>query len=334
MAVDKLGAFSFLFVAVIFVTYAGVAKLQYDKIEKDTYRLQILSTRCFMCLPLYTIFLYLSLLEPHLYEAMMILVTFFEGYTFYCFFTFLVVNMGGPTETVRVMKQKNQELCCTKYCCSFCQCYSEDKVKFYKTAAFWMWHFVVSRTIIIILATIGFYSYTDAGHVVFIALSVLAFAFLVVAFSSLVNLYENVYEHCTNINGIFKLMLLKTSVGLIAGLGIVENFMVLAGSHYQPTGNNDDDDTDMTQRAYCLLMLIIFVVMSILFGPIFSQKIGRPQIMYDAEQYIDWKGESKPSFSRFWYDLLSFRDVYAVMVLKENPLIDDDVERSDKHNTM
>ena len=34
MAVDKLGAFSFLFVAVIFVTYAGVAKLQYDKIEK------------------------------------------------------------------------------------------------------------------------------------------------------------------------------------------------------------------------------------------------------------------------------------------------------------
>jgi hypothetical protein len=61
---------------------------------------------------------------------------------------------------------------------------------------------------------------------------------------------ENVFEHCTNLFGVVKLILLKISVGAIVVQGLVESFLYSSG-----TSPFKDDDTydseEKTLRAYC-----------------------------------------------------------------------------------
>lgn len=69
-----------------------------------------------------------------------------------------------------------------------------------------------------------------------------------------VMLDENVFEHCLNLFGIVKLLLLKVSVGAIVVQGLIESFVYSSGaSPYK------DDDVfsaeDKTLRAYCELLI-------------------------------------------------------------------------------
>jgi hypothetical protein len=61
---------------------------------------------------------------------------------------------------------------------------------------------------------------------------------------------ENVFEQCTNLFGVVKLILLKISVGAIVVQGLVESFLYTSG-----TSPFKDDDTydaeEKTLRAYC-----------------------------------------------------------------------------------
>lgn len=58
------------------------------------------------------------------------------------------------------------------------------------------------------------------------------------------------FEHCTNLFGILKLLLLKVSVGVIVLQGLIESFVFSSGaSPYQ--GDDEYDAEDKTLRAYC-----------------------------------------------------------------------------------
>ena len=54
--------------------------------------------RCAICIPLYSLFLYISLLEPAAFPVFEIFITFVEGMSLNAFFTLLVLNIGGPGE--------------------------------------------------------------------------------------------------------------------------------------------------------------------------------------------------------------------------------------------
>ena len=61
---------------------------------------------------------------------------------------------------------------------------------------------------------------------------------------------ENVFEHCTNLFGVVKLVLLKVSVGAIVVQGLAENFLYSSGT--SPYHDDDRYDAeDKTLRAYC-----------------------------------------------------------------------------------
>ena len=74
--------------------------------------------------------------------------------------------------------------------------------------------------------------------------------FLIKIFYTLTNTDENVFEHCTNLFGVVKLILLKVSVGAIVIQGLAESFLYSSG-----TSPFKDDDAynaeDKTLRAYC-----------------------------------------------------------------------------------
>lgn len=57
--------------------------------------------------------------------------------------------------------------------------------------------------------------HTYIGTKIAMFLSVISFLFVVRGFGSLVSFYENIMESSTNINGTYKLMLMKVSVGAI-----------------------------------------------------------------------------------------------------------------------
>ena len=64
---------------------------------------------------------------------------------------------------------------------------------------------------------------------------------------------ENVFEHCTNLFGVVKLILLKVSVGAIVLQGLIESFLYSSGS--SPYGDDDRlDAEEKTLRAYCTYM--------------------------------------------------------------------------------
>lgn len=324
MTVSVIVLVSVLFFLFPWVTFYFLVRSQHSMVEHETYRLQVLSTRTAFCLPVYATFLYAALLEPKIYEALLVIISFVEGYTFYCFTTLLVVNMGGPTETVRAMKQRNDSLCCTKYCCSICQCWSEDKTKFYRGAVSAMWHFWITRTAIVLLGTFAYYTGTDIGHIVYVVFTLVAAVMLLWALSGLINLYENIYSHAVNINGIGKVFLLKCSVGMITLLEIVANFIIVTGGKISPPGNNDDDNTDMTQRSYAALMLLIFCALSIVTFNFFAAKITAPRILYNTSEIDSGMDKFTVTMSKFLCDIFSFRDVYGILKLKDEPLLEND----------
>jgi len=61
---------------------------------------------------------------------------------------------------------------------------------------------------------------------------------------------ENVYEHCINLYGVLKLVLLKATVGLIVVQGLIESILYSSGS---VTYESDDtySGEQKALRAYC-----------------------------------------------------------------------------------
>lgn len=84
---DVLG---FLFACISFVAYYKIVQEQFTHFKRSTSRIQILSTRTALFLPIYVILMCTALVRPRSFQAVQVLIAVTEGYSFYCFFVLLV----------------------------------------------------------------------------------------------------------------------------------------------------------------------------------------------------------------------------------------------------
>jgi hypothetical protein len=208
----------------------------------------------------------LSLLYPRIFYALKIPVAFFEGYSFYCFFALIVENLGGPNRTVKLLINKEKDLCC------HCLC-PANKEKFYLRTLSSEWHFVFTRTAIVFISTVFYYFEMKK---IFLLLQIFAFLILSNGIMSILNLYENVLNESKNINGVFKFFVLKFAVGLMVVQGFFVEYIIATKQrqihdvlkptlHYQPE--------DRAIRIFCFVTLLEYALLSICMYFAFSSEM-------------------------------------------------------------
>jgi len=291
------------------IAYLLIFWTQYSKLDSENQRLTVLSTRTALFLPLYAILMYISLCAPIIYVAMTVPITMIEGYSFYCFFTMIVTNLGGPEATVNFMRQSGKGLLCCTCCCP------TEQVAFYKKATWALFHFFFTRSILIFLSAICFYSDKTVGKALYVVFSLVSFGVLIYGLGCLVLLYENVFSNCKNLFGIMKLLLLKFSVGMIVLEGLIEQFLVLANA----APYNDDSlftTEEKAQRGYCALVLLEFAVVSVVYFYAYSYKITAPP----ANSSGKTNNFENLTLCGFVCEIMSFRDVFGLLTYTEGDL--------------
>jgi hypothetical protein len=305
--VSFLNGFSIFICVTMWFLYFLVVNKQHGYITPETYRLQVLSSRCGLCLPVYGLIVLISLVYPESFFALEVVVSVFEGYSFYCFFAFVVTNLGGPESAVKIMKDNGKPLCVPTYCCNCC-C-PEDRTDVYNKTLWNEWHFVFSRTIIVLIATIFKGTGTKTGKQLFVILSVIAFFVLVNGVMSVVNFYENVMNDCANLKGIMKFLIIKVSVGLLVFQTIVTEGVI----EFNKVSLHTTDEFDKDDRA---LRLTLFVSMCEYFilGLCMYFAFGAQM---EPSQHLKLKNttgiEVKKTVLEFWLDILKFHDVFNTL---------------------
>ena len=142
---------------------------------------------------------------------------------------------------------------------------------------------------------------------------------------------ENVLKESENINGVGKILLIKTSVSILAILSIVEGFVAEFGGGYRALGDNSSHMEEATKRAYCkdslassvtilisdfsnvllysigALMLLIFDFQAILAMPVFFQKMTPNNSTYNR-----YKEESF-TFCRYLSEVFRLFDIRGLL---------------------
>jgi hypothetical protein len=163
---------------------------KYRKVE--TYRLQVLSTRVALFLPLYAFFILISLLVPESFQVLEILISIAEGLSFYSFFALIVENLGGPLETVKYMKLQDKDLFLS---CNKCFCPSDFYI-FFNRVKMALFHTLVTRSVVVLFMSISYsleYKYGKRAKNLNIILSVVSFFFVANGFGSLVLFCKYLY---------------------------------------------------------------------------------------------------------------------------------------------
>jgi len=319
MTKDRLGLVTIPFLLVTIISFLLVFYWQYNKLDNENNRLVIISTRLALFLPFYGILIYISLAIPVLYLAFEVPTAIIEGYSFYTFFVLMVVNLGGPNETVNYLNASNKPL--LFYCCC-----PSDKKKFYQNACWNVFHFLFTRVVVVLLSVICSYAALANGNKIAKLLSVLfalvALIQLIYGVASVVNLYEDVYSNLKNLNGVLKVFLLKISVGLITIQGIIVECLVeFGGNPYQ--SNSNYSAADRLQRNFCALILIEFTIMAGIYLWAFGSPVTAPSTPY--LKYIASKNNiqrnDKPTFCWFLCEVLRFSDVFGTLNLEEDASI-------------
>jgi hypothetical protein len=172
---DSLEATGVILFLIILAAFLVVVFVQYYRQEPGTERLVILNVRTALFLPLYSLFMFISLCEPRALAALNVLITIVEGYSFYAFYTLIVTNLGGPTKAVEAFKGTGKQLCC---CNSWCPA---EHVVFYKKTTWALFHLLFTRTGFMILSAIAFYSGSTAGKALYAILSLVSSVILIYA---------------------------------------------------------------------------------------------------------------------------------------------------------
>ncbi len=167
MAVDALAGVGFAFFILTVFAYIIIVWRAYANLRQETEKLTVLVVRLAMFLPLYSFFIYIGLNAPHALDALNVPIAVVEGYSFYCFFALIVYNLGGPAATVQYFKDSGKPLMCCNSCCP------ADHLQYYKKATWAMFHLIVTRVIVLLLAAIASYAGTKAGNAVFALLSLI-----------------------------------------------------------------------------------------------------------------------------------------------------------------
>eukprot|EP01033_Poteriospumella_lacustris_P017368 gene17368-12418_t len=171
MAVDKLAGTGAIFFLITLAGFLIVVGVQYRNMTAANERLTILISRTAMFLPLYSFFMLISLAAPRALGAMQIPIAFVEGYSFYCFLSVLVENLGGPAKAVEAL-QDRPLICCTSQC-------PTEPDKLYNKVVWAVFWFVSLRPVVVIIGAICEYSESNGAKVAYLLFSLVAFAILV-----------------------------------------------------------------------------------------------------------------------------------------------------------
>lgn len=172
---DDIVVAAVIFWLIITAVYIAVFFIQYWRQENGAERLVTLNVRTALFLPFYALFMFISAVEPNALAAVNIPITLMEGYSFYCFYTMIVTNLGGPSKAVHAFQSSGKELACCK------GCFPSDHVLFYKRTIWALFHFLFTRTVLMVLSAIAFYSKTSAGKALYAIFSLISTVILVYA---------------------------------------------------------------------------------------------------------------------------------------------------------
>lgn len=303
--VDGTLVIGIVFFFIIWAAYFIVFFMQYCRMVAGTERLVVLATRTALFLPLYALFMLISLAKPEALAALEIPISIVEAYSFYAFFSLIVTNMGGPEKSVESFKSSGKELiCCNDWM-------PKDHLIYYKRTVWALFHFMITRNIVVIASAIAFYGMKSGGKAVSSILSLVAAVILFYCLIHIILFYENVFNPNRNLFGILKLFLLKVSVGLIVLEGIICDLLTsFGGSPF-----SDDDrysSEDKTVRGYCILVLLEYVVLVVPFLIAFTYKITPSEALTTS----DGQGAKQLSFAGFVCEVLKFYDVFGTITYR------------------
>jgi hypothetical protein len=297
---DKLLGTAAIFFLITLAGFLIVFGFQYKNMTADNERLTILVTRTAMFLPLYSLFLLISVGKPEALGALQVPIAFVEGYSFYCFLAVLVTNLGGPEKAVEAL-QGRPLICCTSQC-------PTEPDRFYNKVVWAVFWFISLRPFVVILGAICDYAKSKAARLLYLLFTLLALAILVRSVIHFVLFYEAVYAKSSNLKGVVKVMLLKFSVGLIVLQGLVEQGLVLANA--EPY--NDDSEwtkEDKTQRGYCLLVMLEFVLLQVPYLFAFIPVITASPALADAPK----AAPKAPTIFHFVFQILCVHDIFGYL---------------------
>lgn len=161
---DYLFIFGFIIVGITFAAFFAIVCLQYQRCKPGTERLIVLNSRIASFLPLYSIFMTLSIYQPFAYPAYVIPISVIEQYSFYCFFVMVVENLKGPKHAIEIFRSTGKPLKC---CCFQCSCCPSDHVMFYRRILTWIFHLMITRTILVIIGSIADYWDSPIGEIIY-----------------------------------------------------------------------------------------------------------------------------------------------------------------------
>lgn len=329
---NTLGIIALFLVLVPFTAWFLILFKQYEHISAKTYRINVLLARTSLFLPAYAVILWVSCVEPELYEAMQIPFSIVEAYSFYSFFAVLVSNMGGPNAALSTMQAKNQP--------PWCSCCPTVPSKFYDTILNSLWRMTWIRIPLIIVATIGSYVNVSALYLVCTLASLYLVAHTVI---SLISFYENTYY--LNLGHIQKLLTVKLSVGIIIVEGVIETILYMAGvfNGITPTPGYTTEGTVV--RWFAFICLLEYLVLSLIMWKVWGEPVSYTAFPSDPSSFGDHHGEprhsaqaglsvspvtgeAKPSFGKYMSDVFSLFDIWGRYSLKPSdhglttPLVD------------
>lgn len=257
---DILGLTAIIILLIPIFAYYRILCVSYAKLHPTTLRIQVLSTRTAIFLPVYSIIIWMSLVVPVLYVPLEVPTALAEGYCFFCFFTMVVTNLGGPSETIAVMEETGRQPLCP--CCC-----PTTSLGFFKRVQTALHHFLWTRSLVVFASVICTFvahksqSYHNVAFLASLILTVLSLLLLVNGFGSLVMFYELLMKESTNLLGTYKIVLLKISVGLIVIQGLIEEFLFAFGViSIQPSSSFSGQER--AQRFYCFIVLVEYALLS------------------------------------------------------------------------
>lgn len=291
-----------------FLAVIAIFHFHLQSLNQSLYRLQVLVTRTSLFLPIYSLLIYISYLVPAAYDGIQVPIAMSESYFFLCFFVLIVENLGGPLAAVKIISVASRPIFCP--CC--CPTNYGD---FYIRVRNNLMGVFITRNLVVIAQAIASYFTSKIAKVITVLLALISFVLVVRGFMSLAMFYENILSISGNINGLYKLMLIKISVVLIVLQGLI--FQILEVLDSVKTKSSDDFSRDeMLTRSFCLIVLIEYVVVSFFLYLAFAKVVvkndaiaSKIDVEVAAPAPTVTSSASNVSCCAFLCDVLSFSDI-------------------------
>ncbi len=191
MAIDVLDIIGGILFPIPLFVYYFVFKSQQNSITKENSLLVIFCLRACSLLPIFSAFVYIVLLVPGSAPYIGVFQAIIEGYAVYCFFTFMVANVGGPKRAIQVIRTSERTCCCCKF-------QQNNPENCYIRTQYSIWQFLVVRPFITFIAAVGYFLDKDMIFTLFTALTGLSticmvrtFIFYYVNFILYAYIYKN-----------------------------------------------------------------------------------------------------------------------------------------------